>query len=120
MHGGGDAGTKATCAEAGHWLGEDTNPTNEVTIIDTPGFGENFTAEIEYVNDMVYKFKHEYKNITVFVLVFQEGGRLSGALHNMLYMWEQMFGQEFWQNAILLASKYSFSQGQVSESSNML
>lgn len=59
---------------------------------------------------MVNKFKDDYKNITVFVLVFQAGGRLNWALQVMLQTWENMFGQEFWQNSILLISKYPFDK----------
>ena len=104
--------TKSTCADSGHWLGDVTSPM--VTVIDTPGFGENFTAEVSYIEEMVAKFKDDFKYINVFILVFQQGGRLSGALHDMLFLFEKMFGAEFWKNTILLASKWHFFDKEVS------
>ena len=61
--------TSATCAESGNWLGNGPN----ITVIDTPGFGDtrnnfNFDVEQEQVEEMVDYLKENAKDITVFLI----------------------------------------------------
>ena len=88
---GGQRVTNATCYDTRHWLGNDSNP--KVTIIDTPGFGEEDDAEHNTINGIVDVLKTDIKYINVFVLAFQksEAFRETKALANMLMVFENMF-----------------------------
>merc|ERR1719184_580536 len=46
--------TQNTCAEAGRWNGDDDKP---VTVIDTPGLGDEVEADRETVKQLVKKLK---------------------------------------------------------------
>merc|ERR1719192_887848 len=56
---GSDAFTKDTCARAGSWDGDDGKP---VTIIDTPGLGDDVQSDRETVTQLVKKLKEEIKH----------------------------------------------------------
>jgi len=103
-----DAVTKHTCADQGAWLGNSSYP--RFTVIDTPGFGENIRNETDHVQTMVKRFKYDFRYLHVFVILFkQTDNRMTAALWNMLNMFQNMFGTEFWSNAILEATHWSHS-----------
>ena len=48
--------TKKTCLDFGHLLGNKSLPN--VTVIDTPGFGNNLIKEEATINDLVKRVAH--------------------------------------------------------------
>jgi len=46
--------TKKTCLDFGHLLGKNSLPN--VTVIDTPGFGNNLIEEEATINDLVKEY----------------------------------------------------------------
>lgn len=103
-----EAVTKATCADKNHWLGNNSAP--RFTVIDTPGFGEAIREESIHVQNMVNRFKNDFRYIHVFIILFkQTDNRMTAALWNMLNMFQNMFGPDFWRNAILEATHWSYS-----------
>ena len=63
---------------------------------------------------MVKRFKYDFRYLHVFVILFkQTDNRMTAALWNMLNMFQNMFGPEFWTNAILEATHWSHSDYQV-------
>ena len=59
---------------------------------------------------MVKRFKYDFRYLHVFVILFkQNDNRMTSALWNMLNMFQNMFGSEFWSNAILEATHWSHS-----------
>jgi len=105
---GAEAVTKATCADKAHWLGNNSAP--RFTVVDTPGFGEDFREESLHVRNMVNRFKNDFQYVHVFIILFkQTDNRMTSALWNMLNMFQSMFGPHFWRNAILEATHWSYS-----------
>jgi len=106
---GAESVTQYTCADEAHWLGNASNP--EFTVIDTPGFGDNITAENKHIKTMVNRFKFEFESIHVFVILFKQSDhRMTMSLWNMLNVFQSMFGPTFWSNVILEATHWSYSQ----------
>ena len=75
--------TADTCPEAGTWLGKGRirlfghifvfiTPIldEDVTIIDTPGFGDDIEEDERTVNELVDTLKNDVKFINAFVIVF--------------------------------------------------
>jgi len=59
---------------------------------------------------MVNRFKNDLQYIHVFIILFkQTDNRMASALWNMLNMFQSMFGPQFWRNAILEATHWSYS-----------
>jgi len=105
---GSEAVTKTTCADKAHWLGNSSAP--RFTVVDTPGFGEAIREENVHVENMVNRFKNDLQYIHVFIILFkQTDNRMTAALWNMLNMFQTMFGPDFWKNAILEATHWSYS-----------
>lgn len=105
---GSEAVTKTTCADKAHWMGNSSAP--RFTVVDTPGFGEAIREENVHVENMVSRFKNDLEYIHVFIILFkQTDNRMTLALWNMLNMFQTMFGPDFWRNAILEATHWSYS-----------
>lgn len=101
--------TKKTCPDTGNWLGDPQNP--RVTIIDTPGFGNDLLEEEETINNLVNVVKDEIKYIHAFVIAFkQQDNRMSAALRSMINLFQRMFGDQFWSNVILEATHWNFHE----------
>lgn len=92
--------TKKTCADQGYWLGDPNNP--RFTVIDTPGFGEKLLEEQNTIENLVTTLRDEIKYVHVFILAFKESDqRMTHSLRSMISLFEKMFGNQFWENAIL-------------------
>ena len=106
--GNGNVVTTRTCSDTGHWLGNQNN--KRVTIIDTPGFGDGLNEEEKTINGLVDVLKNEIKFIHVFVIVFNgdETPRLTRQLRTMLNLFAKMFGDNFWENAIMEFTRWDF------------
>jgi len=101
-----DSITKATCAETGYWMGN-TRDGARFTIIDTPGFGDKLLEEEKTIDGLVKTLRDEIKHIHVFVIAFkQTDNRMTNALRSMISLFEKMFGDGFWDNAILEATHW--------------
>ena len=71
---------------------------------------KHFRNETNHVQTMVKRFKYDFRYLHVFVILFkQTDNRMTAALWNMLNMFQNMFGPEFWSNAILEATHWSHS-----------
>ena len=67
-----------------------------------------------HVQAMVNRFKYDFRYIHVFVILFkQNDNRLTSALWDMLKMFESMFGPDFWNNVILGATHWHYSNRMV-------
>ena len=103
--------TKKTCSDTGYWLGDASNPL--VTVIDTPGFGDkNLEKEEETINGLVTELRDNIKFIHAFVIAFngKEAPRLTRALRTMLNLFSKMFGDDFWNNAIMEFTRWDFNK----------
>ena len=103
--------TTKTCSDTGHYLGKLSNP--KVTIIDTPGFGDiDLEVEEATIDDLVSFLRDHVKFIHAFVIVINGGvaPRLNRQLKTMLNLFTKMFGDDFWNNAIMEFSFWDFDQ----------
>eukprot|EP00096_Caligus_rogercresseyi_P011722 TRINITY_DN4706_c0_g1_i2.p1 TRINITY_DN4706_c0_g1~~TRINITY_DN4706_c0_g1_i2.p1 ORF type:complete len:469 (-),score=166.11 TRINITY_DN4706_c0_g1_i2:908-2314(-) len=108
LNGGGSV-TKKTCPDKGHFMGDPKNPL--FTIIDTPGFGNNLVEEEKTIESLVNVLKDEIKFIHAFVICFkQQDNRMTASLRSMLSLLQKMFGDHFWDNAILEATHWNFHE----------
>jgi len=99
--------TTATCHDSGYYLGDESQP--KVTVIDTPGFGDEMEAEVQTINGLVDVLKNKIKEVNVFVICFRESNvRMTKAMLNMLNLFQQMFGKRFWDNAIFEATRWNY------------
>ena len=104
----GKRGTNETCYDSQHWLGDQSEPI--VTIIDTPGFGEDAEKEEDTINGLVYVLKKEIKYIHAFVLAIKGNEfRFKKPMNDMLKILTAMFGRDFWEYTILEFTHWSFN-----------
>ena len=103
-----DVVTTDTCADKQHWLGKKSN--QKVTVIDTPGFGDNLEKDEETIAGLVSKLKKDVKFVHAFVIAIKstETPRLTLSLREMLNLFTAMFGEDFWDNAILEFTFWDF------------
>jgi len=102
--------TKATCADTGYWL-DNTTDGEMFTVIDTPGFGDKLIEEQKTIESLVSTLRDEIKYIHVFVIAFkQTDNRMTHALRSMIGLFEKMFGDGFWDNAILEATHWGHGE----------
>jgi len=104
---GADPSTKDTCAQEGRWNGDDGKP---VTIIDTPGFGDEIEADRKTVDQLVKTLKDEIKYLNTFVLVFKANGRFTRELKSMINRFQDIFGDHFWPNVVFAVSHWGFGE----------
>ena len=97
--------TKSTCSDTGPYLGKISNLN--ITLIDTPGFGDEMKAEIKTINGLVEKLKH-IQYVNVFLICFKESdNRINISMLRMLNLFQQMFGSKFWNHAVIEATHWS-------------
>jgi len=105
---GAEPATKDTCAQKGSWNGDDETP---VTIIDTPGFGDEADADCKTVDQMVKTLKEEIKYLHTFVLVFNgKSARFTRELKSMINRFQDIFGDHFWPNVVFAVSHWGFGE----------
>ena len=76
--------TKETCYDTGYYLGK-TDNGSKVTVIDTPGFGNDIVEEEKTIKSLVDTLKDEIVWIHAFVICFNEQTpRLSHSLRYLL------------------------------------
>ena len=98
--------TTDTCYDTGHYLGDPSK--KNITVIDTPGFGDEMDAEVQTINGLVDVLKNKIKTVHVFVICFRESNdRMTSAMLRMLNLFQKMFGKHFWKNAIFEATRWN-------------
>jgi len=108
--------TRETCAEIQYgWLGGQ----EKFTMVDTPGFGEDLEVEEMMLNEMVDFLKNRLEYVDVFLIAFQDSDtRITRSVKSMLKMLSSMFGEGFWNNVLILATRFHYSQFAMSIRSN--
>ena len=105
LNGGGSV-TKGTCADAGQWLGN--RSSESFTVVDTPGFGDALADEEETIDGLIRALRDDVKFVHAFVIAFkQQDNRMTASLRSMIGLFQKMFGDAFWANAVLEATHWS-------------
>ena len=77
----------------------------KVTVVDTPGFGNNVTKEEDTIENLVKILRDDIKHVHVFIIAFkQNDNRMTHSLRSMISLFVKMFGHKFWDNVILEVS----------------
>eukprot|EP00092_Neocalanus_flemingeri_P086400 GFUD01108869.1.p1 GENE.GFUD01108869.1~~GFUD01108869.1.p1 ORF type:complete len:411 (-),score=143.45 GFUD01108869.1:78-1310(-) len=99
--------TQETCHEVGPWLGVGEN----ITIVDTPGFGVDKLEEEEATIDGLVNFlRNDIKYVDAFVIAFKQmDNRVTSGFKTMVKIVGGIFGEEFWDNVIIEATFWSYS-----------
>ena len=104
--------TKRTCHDTGNFLGNLSMP--RLTVIDTPGFGNNLVEEERTIESLVRVLRDEIKYVHAFVICFkQQDNRMTHSLRSMIGLMQKMFGDHFWENAILEATHWNYHEKSV-------
>lgn len=103
--------TREVCAHSGHWLGSG----REVTVVDTPGFGNSLEEEEASIEQLVDFLKDDLQFVNVFVLTLKESDkRLTRGLQSMMKLLGRMFGSKLWSSAILSATHWGYDTRRLS------
>ena len=87
-----------------------------VTIIDTPGFGDFDGEEAILIDEMTKFFKNKVKSTNVFLIILHgQQDRLPSGFTQMLREIPLIFGQNFWNHAIFGFTHWPFDE----ESANL-
>jgi len=98
--------TQETCDEVGPWLGEGQN----ITVVDTPGFGVNLEEEEATIDGLVDFLRNKIKFVDAFIIAFkQTDNRVTQSFKTMIKIVDGIFGEEFWENVIIEATHWSYS-----------
>ena len=85
-----------------------------LTVIDTPGFGNNLVEEERTIESLVRVLRDEIKYVHAFVICFkQQDNRMTHSLRSMIGLMQKMFGDHFWENAILEATHWNYHEKSV-------
>ena len=101
-----DSCTKETKYATGNWLGQGI----EFTVVDTPGFGDSDKDENTLIDEMTQVLKDNVKGANALMLLINsEQQRFNTALQQMVREMQALFGDIFWQNAIIGVSHWSYN-----------
>ena len=78
-----------------------------VTAIDTKGFNDsNKTIDMDVVAEFIASLKRRCVGVNVFGITINES-RLDGPIVEIMKLFAELFGDDFWQHCILIFTKYS-------------
>ena len=84
---------------------------HEFTIVDTPGFGDSDGQEQMLIDEMAKFLKNEVKSTNVFLILFHgQQDRIYSGLVRMLREIPLIFGDDFWNHAILGFTHWPFDK----------
>ena len=73
------------------------------------GFGNNLVEEERTIESLVNVLRDEIKFVHAFVISFkQQENRMTYSLRSMIGLMQKMFGDQFWDNAILEATHWNY------------
>ena len=93
----------------------------DLTVIDTPGFGviandDTFDTNYKHARSVVEYLKENTPSITTFLIcIHGQYPRISNGLRLMLIQLENIFGEDFWKNVVLEFTHYGFSDEEINE-----
>merc|ERR1719495_2883761 len=105
--------TKDTKYATGKWLGKGGA---DFTVVDTPGVGDSDNNDNEMIDEMMNTLKDAVKAANTLVLLISgEQQRFNSALQQMIREMEALFGETFWDNAIIGVSFWAYDRASVAK-----
>merc|ERR1719495_1920265 len=105
--------TKDTKYATGKWLGKGGA---DFTVVDTPGFGDSDNNDNDLIDEMMNTLKNAVKAANALVLLLSgEQQRFNSALQQMIREMEALFGETFWDNAIIGVSFWAYDRASVAK-----
>ena len=100
--------TQKPCMDTGNLLGNTTLP--KISIIDTPGLESDSEKMYQHSEEIENFLANKVINAHVIGLVFpMYQNRLLASTQSMLEMLFQMFGQNWWNNVVIITTHWHFS-----------
>merc|ERR1719495_575691 len=107
-----DSCTKDTKYAVGYWLGKEV----QFTVVDTAGFGDSDNNDNDLIDEMMDTLKNAVKEANALVLLISgEQQRFNSALQQMIREMEALFGETFWDNAIIGVSFWAYDRASVAK-----
>jgi len=97
----------------GNWLGNG----EEVTVVDTPGFGDSRgDLDAPHIEEMMQVLKQEVKSANAIMLLLKGDMNVFGAgLVKMIRELTMIFGVSIWDNVILGVSFWKYDQNEINQ-----
>jgi len=85
----------------------DGNPERIMSLIDTIGFDDpNNDTDVKIIAELVDKLKNSCDYVNLFAIAVNgQAPRLDGSLVAMIKIFEEMFGEQFWNQCVLLFTR---------------
>jgi len=107
-----DSCTKETSYIVGQWLGHGGN----VTVVDTPGFGDSDGEEAELVEGMIDYLSNTIDHAdTILVLLKGTMSRFQKVTEDMLKRMTIIFGKNWWDHVVIGVSFWKFNQDSIDD-----
>ena len=99
--------TSSTSLVQSSWFNDSS--LGEVAVVDTPGLGDSNGADTSHVSAMVDKLKGKIKRVSAFAIVMNAANaRLDRHLKAMLQLFNSVFSELMWNNAIVVCTHWPF------------
>ena len=110
VSGGATSCTQSTVMGLAHFNGDKEKPL--VNVIDTIGFDDpRNDTDVKIIAELVSKLKNNCDYVNLFgIAINGQAPRLDGSLVAMIKIFEEMFGQGFWKQCVLLFTKIPMNQ----------
>merc|ERR1711892_323878 len=85
------------------WVNFNANVGRPISLIDTIGFDDpKKDKDADIIGELVHQLKNNCDYVNLFMIAVNgQNPRLDGALMGMIRIFEGMFGQEFWKQAVI-------------------
>merc|ERR1711962_1461922 len=107
-----DSCTKETSFGVGRWLGQGS----EITVVDTPGFGDSESEEEMLIEEMMDFLSNKIDHADTIILLLD--GRMTKfhkGLQTMLKRMTIIFGKDWWDHVVIGISFWKFNQASIDD-----
>jgi len=96
-----DAGAKSCTQKTQFTNGDLFGNGEKVTVIDSVGFDDPDNKDVQIIGEMVDQLNNNCDFINLFMIVISDHKRMEQSLKTILSVFEGMFGQDFWKQAVV-------------------
>lgn len=111
VSGGTESETTAFDGVLTRWEG--SRNEDPIIVIDTPGIGDSRNRDTKHIAEMVVGLKNVGYVHAFLIVMNSEEPRLSEHMQDTIKLFQQMFTTEFFRNALLVFTKFSYDKSSV-------